>query len=302
MFRSLDAVDGGDVGMYRISNPDGTPLTVDQQIRKQIHAAPGREAEASQLIDVLATHVSAFDHGRFNIPSLTRGALLHPSVQRLLGVSDAVFPNSFPRWVTFPIIRLAHTIMAGCTCDNFKLAATKIGFGSEILVGAAFSVSAARDWADNVGSYILTGRFNSDLGAYVGSTPDVWTTILAFRDTQTGVGLRREILQQLATNSGAEFIASVNAGLRRIVPPAVLDNARDQLTELLLRTRRESRVVPAVWTNLRNSDAIAESWRAKSRKQLEAHCRVFGIGPKTLCPCRSGEELRDCCARALGVR
>lgn len=263
MFRSVDTVDGGDIGLYRVSEPDGKPITIEQQIRNQIQAAPGREAEANQLFDTLAANVSAFDHARFNIPSLTRGTLLHPSVQRLLGISDAILPNSLPRWVRFPVIRLAHTIMAGCACDNFSLAATKIGFGSEILVGAAFAASAARDWADSVSSYVLTSRFNSDLGAYVEATPSVWATILAFRDTQAGANLRREILQEVATNEGGEFVAAVNAGLRQIVPTAVMDNARDQVTELMLRTNRDSAVVPAVWTNVRNSDAIARLWRAE---------------------------------------
>lgn len=302
MFRSVDAVDGGDVGLFRASNADGRPFTIEQQIRTQIQAAPGREAEANQLFDTLAANVSTFDHARFNIPSLTRGTLLHPSVQRLLGISDAILPNSLPRWVRFPVIRLAHTIMAGCACDNFSLAATKIGFGSEILVGAAFAASAARDWADSVSSYVLTSRFNSDLGAYVEATPGVWATILAFRDTQAGTNLRREILEEIATNAGGEFVASVNAGLRRIVPSAVMDNARDQLTELMFRTTRESAVVPAVWTNVRNSDAIARLWRARSRRELRELCRARGIRPNDLCPCCSGEKLRDCCARALSDR
>jgi len=143
MFRSTDAVDGGDVGMMHASSPDGRPFTIEEQIRKQIQPVAGHEAEVSQLFDMLAARVLVFDHERFNIPSLTRGALLHPSVRRLLGISDAVFPNSFPRCVTFPVIRLAHTIIAGCACENFRLASTKLGFGSEILVGAAFAVSAA---------------------------------------------------------------------------------------------------------------------------------------------------------------
>ncbi|MFZ3216170.1 MAG: SIR2 family protein [Candidatus Acidiferrales bacterium] len=299
MFRSIEAVDGGSVGMFRKSNPDGTPLTIDQQIRAQIQPVKGREAEVNQLFDMLAAKVFKFDHERFNIPGLTRGALLHPPVQKLLGISDATLPTSFPRWVTFPVIRLAHTVMAGCACDNFSLASTKLGFGSEILVGAAFAVSAVRNWADSVSSYVLTSRFNSDLGAYVGSTPSVWTAILEFRGTQAGLNLRREILHEVATNAGGEFVASVNAGLRQIVPTIVMDNARDQITELLFRKTNETSVVPAVWTNVRNSDAIARLWRARSRRELAAHCKLFGIGPKSLCPCRSGEKLRDCCSRAV---
>lgn len=300
MFRSAAVVDGGSVGMARRSNPDGTPFAIEEQIRAQIQPVKGREAEANQLFDVLAANTSKFDHERFNIPALTRGALLHPSVQSLLGISDATLPTSFPRWVTFPVIRLAHTIMAGCACDNFSLASTKLGFGSEILVGAAFAVSGARNWADSVSSYVLTSQFNSDLGAYVESAPSVWTAILEFRDKQTGLNLRREILQAVATNAGAEFVASVNAGLRQIVPTTVMDNARDQITELLFRKPNERSVVPAVWTNFRNSDEIARLWRARSRRELGAHCKSFGIGPKSLCPCGSGEKLKDCCTRAVG--
>jgi hypothetical protein len=299
MFRSVDAVDGGSIGSWRISNPDGNPLTVEQQIRRQLHATPGHEAEADALFDTLAANIATFDDVRYDIPNLTRGALLHPSVQGLLGISDAVVPSRLPRWARFPVIRLAHTIMAGCACDNFNLAATKIGFGSEILVGAAFAASAARGWADSVSSYVMTGKFNSDLGAYVEITPTVWSAILTFRDTQAGVNLRREISQELATNEGGEFAASVNAGLRHIVPSDVMDKARDELSELMFRRTKESTVVPAVWINVRNSDAIARKWRERCRKELEAHCKLLGIRPSDLCPCGSGEKLRDCCSRAL---
>lgn len=261
--------------------------------------APGREAEAARFFESLERHVTNFDHTRFHIPNLTRGALLHPSVQQLLGISDAIVPTSVPRWLAFPTIRLAHTIMAGCACESFRLSATKIDFGGEVLVGAAFAVSAARDWADSVASYVVSGRFNSDLGAYVHANPSVWPAVLAFRDTQAGVNLRKDVLQQLATNSGAEFVASVNAGLRQIVPTAVMDQANGQFTDLMLRKNRNSAVVPAVWTNVRNSDEITSRWRARSRRELQAHCRKMGIRPRDLCPCGSGEKLRDCCERAL---
>jgi hypothetical protein len=153
-----------------------------------------------------------------------------------------------------------------------------------------------------VSSYILTSQFNSDLGEYVEANPSVWTAILEFRDTQAGVALRREILEEVATNAGSEFVASVNAGLRRIVPTNVMENARNQITELLFRKTNERSLVPAVWTNVRNSDAIAGLWRARSRRELTAHCKLFGIGPSSMCPCCSGEKLRDCCDRALNVR
>ena len=248
MFPSLEAVDGGDIGTMGLSAEGGRPLTIDEQIRKQFHGVPGQEREAERLFETLRNFVSSFDHARFNIPSLTRGALLHPSVRRLLGISDAVLPTSFPRWVRFPVIRLAHTIMAGCACENFALPATKIGFGSAVLVGAAFTASAARDWADSVSSYVLAGRFNTDLGAYVESNPSALRAILAFRDTEAGIALRCQVLEELATTGGSDFVASVNAGLRSMVPSGVMESSRNQLSGLLIRSRQNSTVVPAVWT------------------------------------------------------
>ncbi|HYL47419.1 MAG TPA: SIR2 family protein [Candidatus Limnocylindrales bacterium] len=299
MFRSPEEVSGGDIGWLHLSVDGGRPPTVDEEIRKQIGAMPGHEAEVENLFAILRAGVSNFDHERFNVPSLTRGALLHPSVRRLLGISDAVLPTSLPRWAAFPVIRLAHTIMIGCACENFALPAAKVGFGAEVLVGAAFAVSAARDWADSVTSYVITSRFNTDLGAFVQSNPSMWNALLDFRETQAGISLRREILDELATNAGSEFSASVNAGLKHIVPSSVMQNARDQLSALLFRSDRKSRVVPAVWTNVRNSDSIAALWRARCKHELEEYCRSRGLKHRHPCPCGSGELLRFCCGEAL---
>lgn len=300
MFRSLQAVDAGDIGMMHVSAPggDNRSLTVEECIRTQIRAFPGRETEVGPLFDALAANTVTFDHERFDIPGLTRGALLHPSVQGLLGISDAVLPTSVPRWSCFPVLRLAHTIMFGCASESFALPATKIGFGGEILVGAAFSVAAARDWADTVSSYVLTSRFNTNLGSYVESDRSVLTTLLSFRDRAEGVALRCDVLRELATNEGSEFIASVNAGLRKLIPTAVMQAANDQLSGLLLR-RPESHVIPAVWTNMRNSDQTALLWRARRKRELEDVCRSRRIGPDGPCPCASGEKLRFCCQKAL---
>ena len=300
IFRNVDAVDGGDIGWMHVSaESGGPPPTIEQQIRGQFRIVPGHETTVEPLFEIMMRSSSNFDHARFNIPSLTRGALLHPSVRRLLGISDAILPTSMPRWVKFPILRLAHTIMVGCACDDLSLSAAKIGFGSEILVGAAFAVSAARDWADDVSSYVLTGQLGVNLTPYVQANPETFKKILAFRDSQPGIDLRREILEELATSAGSEFVASVNAGLNRLVPSVVMENARQELSGLLFRKKSDSGVVPAVWTNIRNSDSIARSWRKKCREELQAYCNSRGIRPKSACPCGSGEKLRDCCALAL---
>lgn len=300
MFQNVEAASGGDIGLLRIdANPDGTPFTIESEIQRQIKAYPGYEKQVDVWLQNLAKSAVQFDYEKFNIPSLTRGALLHPSIQQLLGISDAVLPTSFPRWNRFPILRLAHTIIAGCVCENLRMPATKLSFGGEILVGAAFAVSAAKDWADDVTSYVLTGRFNTDLGSYVQENPHVIPSILKFRDTNAGTQLRREIAQQLATHSGAEFVASVNGGLRQILPPNVMDQARDQLSGLLFARKTDSPLVPAVWTNTRNSDAVTRLWRKRSHEELSEYCRKRGIKQRSYCPCGSNEKLRDCCERAL---
>jgi hypothetical protein len=299
MFGNLEEVAGGDIGWMHLSVDGGRAPTVHEEILRQIRPVPGKEAEAERLLEALNARVSKFDHSKFNVPSLTRGALLHPSVRRLLGISDAILPTSMPRWATFPVIRLAHTIMIACACEDFALGATKVGFGTEVLVGAAFAVSAARDWTESVCSYVVTNRFDTDLGAYVELNPSVFRALLTFRDTQAAVNLRREILEELATNAGAEFVASVNGGLRHVIPSDVMQMAHDQLSSLLLRTNSDTGLVPAVWTNTRNSDSIVRLWRARSKRRLSEYCKSRGIRDKDPCPCGSGDRLRYCCAEAL---
>lgn len=272
---------------------------MDEEIRRQLKPAAAREGEVEKLFVELSLHVSLFDDTRFLISNLTRGALLHPSVQRLLGMSDAVLPTNIPRWITFPVIRLAYTIRAGCACEKFGLPATKIAFGGEVLVGAAFAVAAANDWSDSIASYVLTSSFNTELGAFAASNPGIFQSILAFRETPEGISLRREILDELAVNAGTEFVGSVNAGLRRMIPTSVMNSARNRMSGLLFRVPKGPPVVPAVWTNALNSDSAISLWRARSLQMLEAECSKLKIGDYDLCPCGSGEKLRFCCRRAL---
>jgi hypothetical protein len=299
MFPTGEAASGGDIGMVGRLNSQGGPLTTEEEIKRHLSAAPGREADGEVLFSALRSRVTNFDHRKFNTPSLTRGALLHPSVQALLGISDAVLPTCIPRWSVFPVQRLAHAIMVGCTCENFAIPSTKIGFGGDSIVGAAFAVASARDWADSIASYVLTSRFNTELGSFVASDLSILQRLLSFRETPAGIDLRREILDELATHAGSEFVASVNAGLRHIVPTQVMDRARDQMSGLLLPPCKSRHTVPAVWTSTRNSDEITKLWRARSRELLQGYCSEHRIGEYDLCPCRSGEKLRFCCARAL---
>ena len=144
------------------------------------------------------------------LPELARGALLHPSIQKVLGISDAFLPTKIPRWNVFPALRLANLVFVGQVCHALGIPAARVGFGGETLVGAAFSVASAQDWAEDAANYVLGGRFNTDLGEMVFHNSEILNAILQFRDTQEGVSLRARIRDLLLVNEGSEFIASVN--------------------------------------------------------------------------------------------
>jgi hypothetical protein len=95
-------------------------------------------------------------------------------------------------------------------------------------------------------------------------------------------------------SAGREFVASVNAGIRCLVPSAVMESARDQVSGLLFRNSRDTAVDKH--SQLRFDSA---SVRARSRNELQEYCRLRGIKERHLCPCGSGEKLRFCCAEAL---
>ncbi len=115
-----------------------------------------------------------------------------------------------------------------------------------------------------------------------------------FRASAEGESFRREIGQVLATEGGREFNASVNAGLSRSIPVAVLQRAQNRLLKLMTESARIARV-PAVWSDARQSDSTTQYWRAKSQKMLVEKCTARGIGKNDPCICGSGEKLRLCC-------
>ena len=301
-YRHLTAYSEGSIVSIGIVSETGSPQTVSTEIRRYLKSVSGKEAQAEDSFESLEKKVVVADENSLNrVPDLVRGTLLHPSVRESLGISDSVVPNSIPRWNVFPMLRLAHLIGIGVVCRDLRIVAAKIGFGGQALVGPAFSVAAAQNWADDAASYVLSGRFNTDLGTFVENNPTILDAVLRFRDTQESIELRKQIRQQLSTNAAADFVASVNAGLVRTIPAAVLQKSRDQLSGLLIATGSSYRVTPAVWNNLRNSDHILSLWRKQSARLLEEYCKAHKIKPYDLCPCRSGDKLHFCCARALKV-
>jgi hypothetical protein len=300
IFPDKSIVDGGDLGMMGRMGKDGQPLTIADDIRRLLIPAKGKEQEVEVLFEKLSTLVVPLSEtATVELPELARGALLHPFVQKVLGISEAFLPTKIPRWNVFPALRLANLVFVGQVCHTLNIPAARVGFGGETLVGAAFSVASAQDWAEDAANYVLGARFNTDLGEMVFHNPQILTAILQFRDTQEGVSLRARIKELLLLNEGTEFIASVNAGLKRNIPGRLLDQARNQLSGLLVPQAVGRPLTGAVWNNMQNSDPSLRLWRARSLSMLQDYCARNRIGPYDPCPCGSGESLRFCCLRQL---
>jgi hypothetical protein len=235
IFSDNSVVDGGDIGMMGILGKDGHPLTIDAEIRRLLNPVKGKEKEVEALFEKLATCVIPIGEVRTDeIPELVRGTLLHPAVQKVLGLSEAFLPTKIPRWNVFPALRLANLVFVGEICQVLRIPAARIGFGGETLVSAAFSVASAQDWAEEAANYILGSTFDTDLGEMVFQDAQILNAILQFRDTEEGVSLRRRIRDLLSVNEGNEFIASVNAGLQRNIPARLLEQAKNRLSGLLV--------------------------------------------------------------------
>jgi hypothetical protein len=300
IFSDNSVVDGGDIGMMGILGKDGHPLTIDAEIRRLLNPVKGKEKEVEALFEKLATCVIPIGEVRTDeIPELVRGTLLHPAVQKVLGLSEAFLPTKIPRWNVFPALRLANLVFVGEICQVLRIPAARIGFGGETLVSAAFSVASAQDWAEEAANYILGSTFDTDLGEMVFQDAQILNAILQFRDTEEGVSLRRRIRDLLSVNEGNEFIASVNAGLQRNIPARLLEQAKNRLSGLLVPQIATRCVTGAVWNNVRNADPSAQLWRARSLSLLREYCERNKIGPYDPCPCRSGEKLRFCCLQPL---
>jgi hypothetical protein len=189
-------------------------------------------------------------------------------------------------------------VQTAAICNEFGIQAAKLPYGGEALTTAAFNVNVGANNADEAASYVISGRYNTDLGSFVENNPKVVDGILEFRSTQNGESLRAEIREALLTDAASEFAASINSGLSRTIPPGVLQNAKDKMSTLLTESSRFT-PTPAVWTNEWQSDAVTRRWRDKSREYLLRLCRSRNITTHDMCPCGSGDKLRDCCLLPL---
>jgi hypothetical protein len=296
----------GDLGLMNQGSNNGLsgeflPLSISERIRKQLLPVKGKENEAEKLFQHL--ELSVFDVSKAklseSVAEKTRGALMNPSIRRMLGVSQGTPRNVIPRWLSFPTLRLAKVISSGIICRHIQASSARMIFGSEKLASVAFSAVEAEQWAQDAASYVLTGRFNSDVGEIIRKNPDLLFGIIKFRESSTGASFRREIAQSLAADNGSQIVTAINSGLNKTIPPAVLQQARDQFSGLFIPQKNSSLSTPVVWGDLRNSDTQISRWRKRSRTLLEEEIKRQRLGPYDECPCGSGEKLRFCCQHAL---
>lgn len=275
--------------------------TVAERIRLQLTPLSGKEKTAEKQMERLASMTMDLTHALTSeqLGGMTRGWMVNPSVRRLLGISGGTPIGAVPRWLAFPILRLAGAIRKGVICQHIGASATRMLLGSEMLASVAFSTSGGSTWADEAASYALTGRFNSDLGALIEHQPQLLEGVLRFRESAGGNAFRREIAERLAENEGGQVVAAVNAGLKEAMPTSVLQQAHDELSGLFMPRSLGPTLRPAVWGDLRNGEGRIARWRKRSRAlldQLQAANRLNHYGR---CPCGSGEKLKFCCLSAL---
>jgi hypothetical protein len=227
IFPDADAPVGdlGDIqlGSESSSFGDFSGITPSERIRKQIKPLPGHEQAAERHFGQLER--SLLDLSNLSpsndIAGLTRNALMHPAIRQMLGVSAGTPRTSVPRWVVFPILRLANVMRKGVVCQHLGVRATRMIWGTELLATAVFTAAAGVEWADAAASYVLAGRFNSDLGALIAQQPALLWDVLRFRESPAGQELRSEISERLALNEGGQIVTAINSGRRRPASPSI---------------------------------------------------------------------------------
>lgn len=300
IFPSADSLSAGDLGSLSHYKPDGTKQTIMQIVRTQLNPTPGNEDTAERLFERLCAstrEVSSAEEGA--IPSIVRSLLLRPSIRRLLGVSGGMPLNSLTRWNAFPILRLANVVKIGTACRILQIGSAKLNFGTANLAGPAFAAATGVEWADDTASYVLSGRFAADLGAFALQDPSLLDLILTFRNTKQGQELRQEVFARLAASEGSDVTVAVNAGLRNALPSTTLQKARDTFVNLLTPQRSIPNTPAVIWNDRRFAEDALVLWRRRSREMLEQYCLQNKISTYSACPCGSGEKLKFCCAEAL---
>jgi len=265
---------------------------------------PGKEKAAAQLFNILENKITVVDPTRETfIPEIVSGLLLRPSIRKLIGMSEGVNINSIPRWMLFPVMRLANTVKIGNACRLLGIASTKLEFGSSLLAGPAFAASSGEIVSDEMASYVLCGRYDTNLGAIAMKNPPIILSILAFRDSQEGIELRKQILKLLAIDHSSDVVTAINAGLKSSIQPKYLQAAHDRLATMLIASgTNPENLTPSVWNNSNYAEKALTLWKIRSLEELNLICEQNKITDYSRCPCGSGVKVKFCCKETLSNR
>lgn len=302
IFPSPDSISGGNLGSFSLCNPEKHQNKLIDIIKTQLQPNPGKEDEAEKLFNELEPKIQTLsDEEARNIPEMVKSLLLRPSIRESLGISSGTPLNSFPRWHVNSILRLANVVKIGATCSGLRIASAKLDFGASKLAGPAFAITSGNEWTDDVAGYVVSGRFDANIGTIAEQDPSIMHAVMKFRDTETGISLRKDILENLVSNHGSEVNVAVNSALQSSIPIKVLQQAHDRFVSLIISDQSFKTPVSALWNDNRHADLSLIKWKRKSRADLNHYCNENGVSPHDSCPCGSGERLKFCCLEALNI-
>ena len=294
----------GELTHIRLVTEQKQDLTLGDALRRQLHPNPGHEDIFPRLVSKLEKCCHEVPEQDFSAAAqVAGGSILSGKLRGLLGFSDAFQVSRIPRWNVFGLLRLAHVALAGVICHRFGLRAAKLQFGTEVLASATYGLIAERDTASEVASYVVTGRFSGHFADEFEKNPDLLNYLLLYRESPEAIALRKEVGDMLAGDAGAEFVAALNAGLKRFVSTGTLEKARHKFSMIMPRVvlANQKGALASLVQDESRGDAWMKAWRRRSSLALRKVLASRGLTGADKCPCDSGELIRDCCGLALDV-
>lgn len=299
IFPSGESLTDGDISSVTHSKPGEETPKIDSILREIILSGTLDEADYNKRMELLKSFV--IDERPAVEPTsenLVRGVLLHQHVQRAIGMSECVMPSKIPRWLVYPVLRVAHVVDTGITTQTYGMAATSIPFGGNILAGPIFSATSSGDWTQQAANYVIAGEITARLAINPSHVNDLVNGMLRYRDTESGVQFRKTILECLSVKAGAEFSSAINAGLQRAIPMDALNKARSGIKAYIPDVTDGPGIITAVVGGEGKTIDLG-LWRNRSLGILRKICFDRGIKLYDACPCGSGERLKFCCEAAL---
>lgn len=294
------SISDGTIERISIRDSDKTERTIGDILRQQLHPVLGLEKQAELDLKFLESKVILIpdDDEKATIRA-TRAMLFLPTVRKIIGMSEGTPLNSVPRWMAFPVLRVAQTVRIATACRTLGITSARLGFGSSVLAQTAFPAAYGVVNTSSVSSYIICGNFSSDIGRFAIENRSVIPAVVGFRNSTDGSRLRQEIGEMLMANEGSEISTTIEGGMRRMIPLEVLESSRRRFTDLLFPTGVLPSTSAVVWNDSENAQELILNWRRRSAEEFSRVLSDLSLSNYDRCPCGSGEKVRWCCEEAL---